>query len=69
MIVRFAAETLVGVPSIVPGLFGYLVFASTLHFQASRMKVLAGCYIHLIVLVNRLIVDTSIPLHKEYPLV
>lgn len=32
-------------------------------------KALAGRYIRLIVLDDRLIVDTSIPLHKEYPLV
>jgi hypothetical protein len=29
-------------------------------------KALAGRYIRLVVLGNRLIVDTSIPLHKEY---
>ena len=29
---------------------------------------LAGRYIRLVVLADRLIVDTSIPLHKEYPL-
>jgi hypothetical protein len=32
-------------------------------------KSLAGRYIRLIVLDDRLIVDTSIPLHKEYLLV
>lgn len=32
-------------------------------------KALAGRYIRLIVVADRLIVDTSIPLHKEYPLV
>ena len=32
-------------------------------------KALAGRYIRLIVLADRLIVDTAIPLHKEYPLV
>jgi hypothetical protein len=32
-------------------------------------KALAGRYIRLIVLADRLIVDASIPLHKEYPLV
>jgi hypothetical protein len=32
-------------------------------------KALAGRYIRLIVLGDRLIVDASIPLHKEYPLV
>jgi hypothetical protein len=32
-------------------------------------KSLAGRYIRLIVLADRLIVDTSIPLHKEYLLV
>jgi hypothetical protein len=32
-------------------------------------KALAGRYIRLIVVGNRLIVDASIPLHKEYPLV
>jgi hypothetical protein len=32
-------------------------------------KALAGRYIRLVVLADRLIVDTAIPLHKEYPLV
>jgi len=32
-------------------------------------KALAGRYIRLLVLADRLIVDTAIPLHKEYPLV
>jgi len=32
-------------------------------------KSLAGHYIRLVVLADRLIVDASIPLHKEYPLV
>ena len=32
-------------------------------------KTLAGRYIRLVVLADRLIVDASIPLHKEYPLV
>jgi hypothetical protein len=32
-------------------------------------KTLAGRYIRLVVLADRLIVDTSIPLHKEYPLI
>jgi hypothetical protein len=31
-------------------------------------KALAGRYIRLVVLADRLIVDTAIPLHKEYPL-
>ncbi len=31
-------------------------------------KALAGRYVRLMVLRDRLIVDTSIPLHKEYPL-
>jgi hypothetical protein len=30
-------------------------------------KTLAGRYIRLVVLADRLIVDASIPLHKEYP--
>jgi hypothetical protein len=32
-------------------------------------KALAGRYIRLVVLADRLIVDTAIPLHKEYPLI
>lgn len=32
-------------------------------------KTLAGRYVRLVVLADRLIIDTSIPLHKEYPLV
>lgn len=31
-------------------------------------KTLAGRYIRLVVLADRLIIDASIPLHKEYPL-
>src|SRR2546421_10143723 len=31
-------------------------------------KALAGRYIRLVVLGDRLIIDASIPLHKEYPL-
>lgn len=31
-------------------------------------KALAGRYIRLVVLADRLIVNASIPLHKEYPL-
>lgn len=31
-------------------------------------KSLAGRYIRLTVMADRLIVDTAIPLHKEYPL-
>jgi hypothetical protein len=32
-------------------------------------KALAGRYIRLVVLADRLVVDAFIPLHKEYPLV
>lgn len=32
-------------------------------------KALAGRYIRLVIIEDRLIVDTAIPLHKEYPLV
>ena len=32
-------------------------------------KALAGRYIRLVVFADRLIVDASIPIHKEYPLV
>lgn len=32
-------------------------------------KTLAGRYIRLVILADRLVVDASIPLHKEYPLV
>ena len=31
-------------------------------------KTLAGRYVRLIVVANRLIIDTTIPLHKEYQL-
>ena len=37
-IIHFAAETLAGVPSLVLGLFGYLVFASVLGFGLSRLS-------------------------------
>ncbi|GCE26112.1 phosphate transport system permease protein PstA [Dictyobacter alpinus] len=36
--IHFAAETLAGVPSLVLGLFGYLVFASVLGFGLSRLS-------------------------------
>ena len=36
-IIHFAAETLAGVPSIVLGLFGFLVFSTTLHLGTSRI--------------------------------
>ncbi|GAC1400126.1 MAG: phosphate ABC transporter permease PstA [Ktedonobacteraceae bacterium] len=35
--IRFAAETLAGVPTIVLGLFGFLVFSSSLHLGFSRL--------------------------------
>ncbi|MGH2494330.1 MAG: phosphate ABC transporter permease PstA [Ktedonobacteraceae bacterium] len=37
-IVRFAAETLAGIPSIVLGLFGFIVFASLFQFHISRLS-------------------------------
>lgn len=37
-IIHFAAETLAGVPSLVLGLFGYLVFSSVLGFGLSRLS-------------------------------
>ena len=36
--IHFAAETLAGVPSIVLGMFGFLFFASILHFGTSRLS-------------------------------
>lgn len=36
-IIHFAAETLAGVPSIVLGLFGFLLFGSILHLGTSRL--------------------------------
>jgi phosphate transport system permease protein len=36
-IVHFAAETLAGVPSIVLGMFGFLVFSSDAHLSISRL--------------------------------
>lgn len=36
-IIRFAAETLSGIPSIVLGLFGYLVFSTALGWSYSRL--------------------------------
>jgi phosphate transport system permease protein len=36
-ILRFATETLAGVPSIILGLFGFLLFVSYLHFGFSRL--------------------------------
>jgi hypothetical protein len=45
---------------------GHISFEGRPYFIS---KVLAGRYIRLVVLADRLIVDASIPLHKEYPLV
>ncbi|MBO0778546.1 MAG: phosphate ABC transporter permease PstA [Ktedonobacteraceae bacterium] len=36
-VIHFAAETLAGVPSIVLGLFGFLLFGSILHLGTSRL--------------------------------
>lgn len=36
--IRFAAETLAGVPSIVLGLFGFLVFSQVFHLGVSRLS-------------------------------
>ncbi|GCF09275.1 phosphate ABC transporter permease PstA [Dictyobacter arantiisoli] len=36
-VIHFAAETLAGVPSLVLGLFGYLVFATVLHLGLTRL--------------------------------
>lgn len=44
---------------------GHISFEGRPYFVS---KALAGRYIRLVVLADRLIVDTSIPLHKEYPL-
>ncbi len=44
---------------------GHISFEGRPYFVS---KALAGRYIRLVVLTDRLIVDTSIPLHKEYPL-
>lgn len=45
---------------------GHISFEGRPYFIS---KALAGHYIRLVVLADRLIVDTAIPLHKEYPLV
>jgi phosphate transport system permease protein len=37
-IIHFAAETLAGVPSLVLGLFGYLIFSTVLGFGLSRLS-------------------------------
>lgn len=44
---------------------GHISFEGRPYFVS---KTLAGRYIRLVVLTDRLIVDTTIPLHKEYPL-
>jgi hypothetical protein len=44
---------------------GHISFEGRPYFVS---KALAGRYIRLVVLSDRLIVDTSIPLHKEYRL-
>lgn len=45
---------------------GHISFEGRPYFIS---KALAGRYIRLVVLADRLIVDTAIPLHKEYPLI
>ncbi len=45
---------------------GHISFEGRPYFIS---KTLAGRYIRLVVIADRLIVDTTIPLHKEYPLV
>jgi len=45
---------------------GHISFEGRPYFIS---KTLAGRYIRLVVLADRLIVDASIPLHKEYPLI
>jgi len=45
---------------------GHISFEGRPYFIS---KTLAGRYIRLVVLADRLIVDAAIPLHKEYPLV
>jgi len=45
---------------------GHISFEGRPYFIS---KTLAGRYIRLIVVADRLIVDTAIPLHKEYLLV
>ncbi|MHB8600065.1 MAG: hypothetical protein ACYDER_25045 [Ktedonobacteraceae bacterium] len=44
---------------------GHISFEGRPYFIS---KTLAGRYIRLVVLADRLIVDATIPLHKEYPL-
>jgi hypothetical protein len=44
---------------------GHISFEGRPYFVS---KALAGRYIRLVVLADRLIVDTAIPLHKEYRL-
>jgi len=44
---------------------GHISYEGHLYFVS---KNLAGHYIRFVVLADRLIVDTSIPLHKEYQL-
>jgi hypothetical protein len=45
---------------------GHISFEGRPYFVS---KALAGRYVRLVVIADRLIVDTSIPLHKEYSLV
>jgi hypothetical protein len=45
---------------------GHISFEGRPYFIS---KALAGRYIRLVIIADRLIVDTSIPLHKEYSLV
>jgi hypothetical protein len=45
---------------------GHISFEGRPYFIS---KALAGRYIDLVVLADRLIVDAAIPLHKEYPLI
>jgi hypothetical protein len=45
---------------------GHISFEGRPYFIS---KALAGRYVRLVVIADRLIVDTSIPLHKEYSIV
>lgn len=51
--VRFAVETLAGVPSIIFGLFGYALFVTALHFRFSLLSAsLAGACLILPVIIR-----------------
>ncbi len=65
-IIHFAAETLAGVPSLVLGLFGYLVFGSLLGFGYSRLSGILALLCLNLPLALRLFEDALSTVPREF---